>query len=156
MEEIRRRRMQSIMAVERRELERDKVSTFWLKMENTECFDDVAVYAVEVPVAEHKKVEVVVAKDRELENLTKYGVFKEVEDTGQERISSRWVITRKEKADGQKTEYKGRLVTQGFQEKSAPQSDSPTMLRESLKLFFSIAANEGFSLRSVDIRAAFL
>ena len=30
------------------------------------------------------------------------------------------------------------------------------MRRESLKLFFSIAANEGFSLRSVDIRAAFL
>ena len=71
-----------------------------------------------------------------MENLTKYGVFEEVEDNGQERISSRWVITKKEKADGQKTDYKGRLVAQGFQEKSAPQSDSPTMLRESLKLFF--------------------
>ena len=68
----------------------------------------------------------------------------------------RWVITKEEKADGQKTDYKGRLVARGFQEKSAPQSDSPTMLRESLKLFFSVAANEGFSLRSIDIRAAFL
>ena len=81
----------------------------------------------------------------------KYRVFEEVEDKGQERISSRWVITQKEKADGQKTNYKGRLVARGFQDKSAPQSDSPTMLRESLKQFFSIAANEGFSLRSVDI-----
>ena len=88
--------------------------------------------------------------------MTKYGVFEEVEDNGQERISSRWVITKKEKADGQKTDYKGRLVARGFQEKSAPQSDSPTMLRESLKLFFSVAANEGFNLRSVDIQAAFL
>ena len=96
------------------------------------------------------------AKEKELENLTKYGVFEEVEDNGQERISSRWVITKKEKADGQKTDYKGRLVARGFQEKSAPQSDSPTMLRESMKLFFSVAANEGFSLRSIDIRAAFL
>ena len=30
------------------------------------------------------------------------------------------------------------------------------MLRESLKLFFGVAANEGFKLRSFDIRAAFL
>ena len=49
-------------------------------------------------------------------------------------MGSRWVITRKEKADGQKHNNKGRLVTKGFQEKEAPQSDSPTMLRESMKL----------------------
>ena len=30
------------------------------------------------------------------------------------------------------------------------------MRRESLKLLLSVAANEGFSLRSIDIRAAFL
>ena len=110
VEEVGRRRTRSMTAVERRELERDKISTFWLKMENTECYDDIAVYAVEVPVADHKKVEVIEAKEKELENLTKYGVFEEVEDNGQERISSRWVITKKEKADGQKTDYKGRLV----------------------------------------------
>ena len=70
-----------------------------------------------------------------MDNLMKYGVFEEVDDVGQETIGSRWVITKKEKADGQKTDYKGRLVARGFQEKEAPQSDSPTMLRESLKLF---------------------
>merc|ERR1712030_248662 len=37
-----------------------------------------------------------------------------------------------------------------------PQADSPTMRRESLKLFFALAANEEFKLRSIDIRAAFL
>ena len=37
-----------------------------------------------------------------------------------------------------------------------PQSDSPTMLRESMKMFFSVAANENFKLRSIDIKAAFL
>ena len=66
------------------------------------------------------------------------------------------MITRKEKSDRQKTIYKGRFIARGFQEKEAPQSDSPTMLRESMKLFFSVAANEQFELRSVDIRAAFL
>ena len=44
-------------------------------MENTECYDDIAVYTVEVPVREHKKVEVTEAKDKELENLMKYDVF---------------------------------------------------------------------------------
>ena len=51
---------------------------------------------------------------------------------------------------------KGRLVAKGFQEKELPQSDSPTMLRESMKMFFSVAANEDFELRKIDIRAAFL
>merc|ERR1712030_150068 len=35
-------------------------------------------------------------------------------------------------------------------------ADSPTMRRESLKLFFALAANEDFNLRSIDIRTAFL
>ena len=70
-----------------------------------------------MPVKEHKKPEVIEAKQREIENLEKYGVFEEVEDVGQETVGSRWVITRKEKADGQKTNCKGRLVAKGFQEK---------------------------------------
>merc|ERR1712237_252952 len=45
IEEIGRRRTRSMTAVERRELERDKTATFWLQMDNTECFDDVTVYA---------------------------------------------------------------------------------------------------------------
>lgn len=86
----------------------------------------------------------------------KYGVFEEVKDEGQKRIMSRWVLTKRGVADGQKTEYKGRLVARGFQEDEKPQSDSPTMLRESLKMFFALAVNEDFCLRSIDIRAAFL
>ena len=142
--------------VKERELGRDRMLTFRLKTENTECFNDITVYMVEVPVLEHKRIEVKEAKDKEIENLKKYKVFEEIEDTGQERISSRWVITKKEKSDGQKTLYKGRLVARGFQEKSPPQADSPTMLREGLKVFFAIAANQDLNLRSVDIRATFL
>ena len=66
------------------------------------------------------------------------------------------MLTRKEKSDGQKQKVKGRLVAKGFQEKEVPQSDSPTMLRESMKMFFTVAANEDFELRKIDIRAAFL
>ena len=134
----------------------DDVSTFWLKIENNECYDEIATYTVEIPAKDQNTAEVMEAKQKELQNLFKYDVFEEVDDIGQERIGSRWVITQKEKADGQKNAVKGRLVARGFQEKESPQSDSPTMLRESLKLYFVVAANEDFTLRSIDIRAAFL
>ena len=44
----------------------------------------------------------------------------------------------------------------GFQEVDKPQSDSPTVAKESLKLLIALAANEGFELASMDISAAFL
>ena len=107
-------------------------------------------------VSQHNKPEVKEAKVVEMRNLRDYETFEEVEDCGQERISSRWVITVKEAHDGQKTKYKARLVARGFQEEVPPQSDSPTVLRESNKLFTAVASNEDFKVLSVDIRAAFL
>ena len=98
----------------RDELRKDEVGTFWMRTHDEECFEDIAIYTVEVLVRKHKKPDVIEAKQREIENLEKYGVFEEVEDIGQERVGSRWVITRKEKADRQKTNCKGRLVAKGF------------------------------------------
>ena len=126
------------------------------KLENNESFEDFAVYTVDIPKREQNAPEVKEAKMKEVENLMRYEVFEEVDDCGQERIGSRWVVTQKEKADGQKTQVKGRLVVKGFQESEKPQSDSPTMLHESLKMYFAVAANEGFKINSVDIRATFL
>ena len=54
------------------------------------------------------------------------------------------MITKKEKADGQKKKVKGRLVAKGFHEIGAPQSDAPTMLRESMKLFFCSSSKSRF------------
>ena len=51
---------------------------------------------------------------------------------------------------------KGILIAKGFEKKESPQSDSPTMLRESMKMFFLVAANENFELRKIYIRAPFL
>ena len=116
IQEIGRRRTRLMTAVERRELERDKTSGFRLRMENTGYYKDCTVYTVKVPVAEHGKAEVKEDKRKELENIMKYGVYEEVEDYGQEIITLRWVITQKEKVHGQKTESKGKVVAQGFQE----------------------------------------
>ena len=97
-------------------------------MENSECFDDVAIHT-EVPVREHKKPEVIESKAKEIENLEKYFAIEEVKYEGQKTVGSRWVITKKEKSDGQKQNFKGRLVVKGFQDMAVPQSYSPTMLR---------------------------
>ena len=94
-----------------------------MKLENNERFDDILIYIVELPVREHKTPEVIEAKQKEIENLEKYEVFEEVKYEGQETVGSRWVITKKEKADGQKKNVKGRLVAKGFEEIEAPQSD---------------------------------
>ena len=66
------------------------------------------------------------------------------------------VVTAKEKHDGQKQKTKARVVVRGFQETLKPQSDSPTMSKESFKILMAVAANINFKLASVDIRAAFL
>ena len=109
-----RRVTRSMTEEERQELERDQIANFWMKLDNNECFDDISVYIVEVPVREHKTPEVIEVKDNEIKNLEKYGVFEEVKYEGQETVGSRWVITKKEKADGRKKNVKGRLVAKGF------------------------------------------
>ena len=47
-------------------------------------------------------------------------------------------------------------MARGFQETEKPQSDSPTVSKEYFEILMAIAANNGFKLASVDIRAAFL
>ena len=134
----------------------DAIATYWMTVEQHENFENYAVYTVEIPAKEQNTPEVNEAKHKEIENLVRFHVFEEVDDCGQERIGSRWVVTQKEKADGQKSQVKGRIVAKGFQEGEKPQSDSPTLLRESLKMYFAVEANEGFKFWSIDIRAAFL
>ena len=73
-----------------------------------------------------------------------YDVFEEVLDEGQETIGSRWVVTEKEKHDGQKLQTKARLVARGFQETMKPQSDSPTVSKESFKILMVISVNSDF------------
>ena len=97
------------------------IGTYWLNIERNECLDEEStVFAVEVPKKEHRKFEVLEAKKKEMENLQKFGTFVKVEDEGREKITSRWVMTEKMKHDGQKEEYKARIVVRGFQEMNYP------------------------------------
>ena len=94
----------------------DNIGTNYLKIINSVSFSDLSIYTVELPVSEHGRPEVKEAKMAEVNNLLDYDVFEEVEDKGQETIGSRWVVTAKEKHDGQKQKTKARLVARGFQE----------------------------------------
>jgi hypothetical protein len=144
-------------SMDRQEKMNDAVGAYWIWSENSDCFDSIhTTFLVEVPVRQHGFPDGIEAKEKEVANLKLFDTFEEVGDEGQQTVGSRWVITKKEKHDGQKTNYKGRIMAKGFQEVEKPQSDSPTAMRESVKVFLVVAANEGFELESVDIRAAFL
>ena len=65
-------------------------------------------------------------------------------------ITTRWVVT--EKGEGEKA----RLCVRGFEEDMYPQSDSPTASGETMKLFLTVCANQGFKLKSLDVTSAFL
>ena len=108
---------------------------------NTVSFLDMCSYVIELPVSEHKNLEVKVAKRNEIQNLKDYDTFEEVWDDGQDKKGSQWVVTQKEKHDRQKQPCKARLVARGFQESLKPQSDSPTEYKESFKMLMAIAAN---------------
>ena len=77
------------------EEEKDTVGAKYLKVVNSVLFSDLSLYTVELPVSEHGRPEVKVAKMSEVRNLLDYDVFEEVEDKGQNTFGSRWVITSK-------------------------------------------------------------
>ena len=75
IEEVNKRITRSMTDARRQEMRKEEILTFWMQMENSECFDEMTIYTVEVPVREHKKPEVIEAKQKEIENLEKYGIF---------------------------------------------------------------------------------
>ena len=68
---------------------RDAICAKYMKMGPTLYFLENAVFAVEVPVSEHNKLEVKEAKLKEIQNLEDYETFELVEYGGQECIGSR-------------------------------------------------------------------
>ena len=103
---------------------------------------------------------VIKAKDAEVQNWIRNNVFTKVEDNGQRTISARWVITEKESVDSKgscETKTKARIVARGYEEDSSQlTTDSPTCVRESLRLVFCTASSFGWDCTSLDVKAAFL
>ena len=99
--------------------------------------------------------EITKAKEEELKRWKEEKVYDEVDDGGQFKISTRWVITSKIKNG--KVFTKARLVARGYEEDGSKiRSDSPTCMRENIRIALCIVASKDWKLNSIDIKAAFL
>ena len=110
-----------------------------------------------VPKREYKSVEVQNAMRVEIEKFKAFDAYEEVEDKGQNSIPIRWVVSRKPN-DGKDQPVKARLCMRGDLEqgKGSIRADSPTAGKDTLKLAMLVAANEGFAIKSIDIKSAYL
>ena len=111
---------------------------------------DWEVFSVQVPKSQHSDPKCIVAKQEELQKLKDFDVYEEVEFCGQPCISTRWVVTRKGEA------FRARLVARGFQEEEEVRTDSPTIGKSVTSLCLAVAASQGWTLKSTDIKSAFL
>jgi transposase InsO family protein len=110
----------------------------------------------EILITTQDKNAIMTAKQQEVENWKKNDVFEEVQFVNQNLITTRWVITTKEKDSVITT--KARLVARGFEDEGIDKgkTDSPTCSRESLSLIQSLLAMKKWSCQAIDIKTAFL
>ena len=99
---------------------------------------------------ECKLPEAVVAKKTEVDKLANFNAYQIVSDTGQKRVSTRFVMTKKN------NEFRARLVARGYEEQDSIQSDSPTVSKQSIRICLIIAASKQWSVETTDIKRAFL
>ena len=90
------------------------------------------------------------AKQAELDKLKEFNTYSVVEDTGQEAISTTWVLTEKEGA------IRARLTARGFEEERNVRSDSPTVQSASMRFLLAMAATRHWDICTTDIKSAFL
>ena len=104
----------------------------------------------------NNNTEVFHAKVKELDNWKIHEVYSEVEDVGQDSISVRWVVS--EKVHDGANVVEACLVASWFEEKNTEdlRKDSPTCMKESLRLLAIIVSPERWKIRSLDIKSAFL
>ena len=106
--------------------------------------------AVMLPKDKRDSPEAMIAKMEELNKLQAFNTYEIVDDEGQERITTTWVLTEKG------PDVRARLTARGFQEDGDFPTDSPTVQKHSIKILLAIAATEGWDIQTTDITSAFL
>ena len=114
-------------------------------------YQSAIINAINVPKEQFNDPAIKKAMDAELSAWKKYGVYKEVADTGQKTVSTRWVVTKKPKGI-----YKARLVVRGFEEQLEKHVDSPTGDKCSTKIMMALSKAHNWKVESIDIKSAFL
>ena len=97
------------------------------------------------------------AKEAELQSWSNHGVYEIVNDDGQKRMGSRWILTMKRDDSNIKSVPKARLVVKGFTESlDRIDKESAVVSRQVIKVFLSVASISGWTPKSIDIKTAFL
>ena len=102
------------------------------------------------------------AIDDELEQLQEKGTWKSEElPDGREAVGCKWVFLRNKDEDGNIKAYEARLVARGFSQKpGADYSDTgtfaPVMRFETMRTMLALAAINGWDLRQMDVKGAYL
>ena len=109
-----------------------------------------STYVTLVPDNLKKSQQCTTAKLEEIQKLQNFDAYEVVPDDGQERISTRWVLTMKN------DKVKARLVARGFEEMSEVQSDSPTISKCGMRVCLMLGACSSWNIKSTDIKSAFL
>ena len=119
----------------------------------TETLGEDIIDLCETYTATHDR-EVLLAKEKELQNWKSEQVYVEVPNDGQPTMSTTWVIKPKI-VDGKYT-LKARLCARGFEEDQFFRTDSPTCSREGVRITLATIASNGWNLKSMDVKTAFL
>ena len=98
-----------------------------------------------------KDKDIIMAKENKLDKLAQFGTYEEVVSSEQKTLSTRWVITTKDRNS------KARLAIRGFEEKDIEiHRGSPTFGKGAMRLFLSVAALQKWTVKPTDIKSAFL
>ena len=103
-----------------------------------------------IPRSRHEDKDCVEAKKIELEKLKSFGVYQEVDDEGQERISTTWVLRNKGNEDC------ARIVARGYEEDKELSKDSPNVAKSTIRILLTLAASKNWEIQTTDIKSAFL
>ena len=113
-------------------------------------YQSSGVFSVQISKERYDDPDIKKAMTDEMQSWKKYGVFKEVPDSGQKTLSTRWVVTKKSSG------YKARLVIRGFEECLTEHVDSPTGDKCSTRIMLSLSKAYNWKVETMDIKAAFL
>ena len=122
-----------------------------LRLFNKESgFPVYPVYITTIPRNGQNNPECDAAKKVELQKLKDFDVYEEVLFDDQECVSTRWVLWHKG------TEIRARLVARGFEEVAGVEKESPTVGKLAVRLFFTICGSKKWTVKTTDIKSAFL
>ena len=103
-----------------------------------------------IPKNEHDSEKCMKAKYTEVEKLKEFNTYEIVQDQGQYRISTTWVLSNKG------DDVRARLVARGYEDNQEIQKDSPTVGKSTMRIIMAISAAEHWEIKTTDIKSAFL